>query len=74
MKFVVVRHSSRILVISGVQVFVDQVNSDVVAVTRHCPGKRESYILVARTSFRPPDQCSESIRIQNLNIPGTALV
>ena len=56
------------------QVFVDQVNSDVVAVTRHCPTKRESYILVARTSFRPADEYPESIRIPNLHIPGIPIV
>ena len=53
---------------------MDQVNSDVVAVTRHSPTKRESYILVARTSFRPADEYPESIRIPNLNIPGISIV
>ena len=36
------------------QVYVDQVNSDVVSVTRHCPESHESMIIVAHTAFHEP--------------------
>ena len=35
------------------EVFVDQKNRDVVAVTRHCPADRRSVIMVAHTHFFP---------------------
>jgi len=40
------------------EVFVDQMNRDVVAVTRHCPVDRRSVVLVAHTAFFPGDNVS----------------
>nr|XP_015838644.1 PREDICTED: glycogen debranching enzyme [Tribolium castaneum] len=41
------------------QVYVDQMDPDVVAVTRHCPETHESYVLVAFTAFTHPPEGAE---------------
>lgn len=53
------------------QVFVDQMDTDIVAVTRHCPETHQSVILVAFTAFTHPNQGSEYQRdIKPLRVEG----
>ncbi|ELU10759.1 hypothetical protein CAPTEDRAFT_167427 [Capitella teleta] len=51
------------------QVFVDQVDSDTVSVTRHNPVSHQSVILVARTVFSTPANMNAPYS-QTLQIPG----
>ena len=52
------------------QVFVDQVDSDTVSVTRHNPVSHQSVILVARTVFKTPENMNAGYA-QTLEVPGT---
>ncbi|XP_058794874.1 glycogen debranching enzyme isoform X2 [Phymastichus coffea] len=54
------------------QVFVDQMDSDVVAVTRHSPTSHESVVLVAFTAFNQPDPNASDLKrhIRPLRVEG----
>ncbi|XP_020285124.1 glycogen debranching enzyme isoform X1 [Pseudomyrmex gracilis] len=54
------------------QVFVDQIDSDIVAVTRHSPTSHESVVLVAFTAFQHPDCNASDLRrhIRPLRVEG----
>ncbi|XP_065332419.1 glycogen debranching enzyme isoform X2 [Cloeon dipterum] len=53
------------------QVFVDQVDSDVVAVTRHCPATHQSVVLVACTAFKQPEPFYKRTHTRPLRVEGT---
>lgn len=54
------------------QVFVDQMDPDIVAVTRHSPNTHESVVLVAFTAFKHPDPNVNDLRrhIKPLRVEG----
>ncbi|XP_032451729.1 glycogen debranching enzyme isoform X2 [Nasonia vitripennis] len=54
------------------QVFVDQMDVDVVAVTRHSPTTHESVVLVAFTAFKHPDPNASDLRrhVRPLRVEG----
>ncbi|XP_034241741.1 glycogen debranching enzyme isoform X2 [Thrips palmi] len=53
------------------QVFVDQMDADVVAVTRHNPSTHQSVILVAYTAFHLPDPYFSRNGMKPLTVEGT---
>ncbi|TNN22584.1 Glycogen debranching enzyme [Liparis tanakae] len=53
------------------QVFVDQVDADVVAVTRHCPSTHQSVVAVCRTAFHNPKTHQYAATVPPMFIPGT---
>ncbi|XP_011865621.1 PREDICTED: glycogen debranching enzyme isoform X2 [Vollenhovia emeryi] len=54
------------------QVFVDQMDTDIVAVTRHSPTSHESVVLVAFTAFKHPDSNAHDLRrhVKPLRVEG----
>nr|XP_012233838.1 PREDICTED: glycogen debranching enzyme isoform X2 [Linepithema humile] len=54
------------------QVFVDQMDSDIVAITRHSPTSHESVVLVAFTAFNHPDSNAHDLRrhVRPLRVEG----
>ncbi|XP_041849646.1 glycogen debranching enzyme isoform X1 [Melanotaenia boesemani] len=53
-----------------IQVYVDQVDADVVAVTRHCPSTHQSVVTVSRTAFLNPKTHKYNNSIPPMFIPG----
>nr|XP_055038988.1 glycogen debranching enzyme-like isoform X1 [Misgurnus anguillicaudatus] len=55
---------------SFTQVYVDQLDEDTVAVTRHCPSTHQSVVTVARTAFKNPDTHQYKEHLAPMYIPG----
>lgn len=53
------------------QVYVDQLDEDTVAVTRHCPSTHQSVVCVSRTAFRNPETHQYREHLSPMYIPGT---
>ncbi|KAI4898069.1 hypothetical protein NFI96_018072 [Prochilodus magdalenae] len=52
------------------QVYVDQLDEDTVAVTRHCPSTHRSVVTVSRTAFKNPKTHHYRERVPPMCIPG----
>ncbi|XP_066539576.1 glycogen debranching enzyme-like [Hoplias malabaricus] len=52
------------------QVYVDQLDEDTVAVTRHCPSTHRSVLTVSRTTFKNPKTHNYRERVSPMFIPG----
>uniref|UniRef100_A0A8C4GD67 Glycogen debranching enzyme n=1 Tax=Dicentrarchus labrax TaxID=13489 RepID=A0A8C4GD67_DICLA len=52
------------------QVYVDQVDADIVAITRHCPSTHQSVVSVCRTAFWNPKTHQYEANVPPMFIPG----
>lgn len=53
------------------QVYVDQIHRDVHAITRHCPDKRKTVVLVAHSAFQqPPWELQPSVTRPQIQMHG----
>ncbi|XP_056148989.1 glycogen debranching enzyme-like isoform X2 [Lampris incognitus] len=53
-----------------IQVYVDQVDADIVAITRHCPSTHQSVVSVCRTAFWNPKNHEYHNNVPPMFIPG----
>uniref|UniRef100_A0A3Q3IKW1 Glycogen debranching enzyme n=1 Tax=Monopterus albus TaxID=43700 RepID=A0A3Q3IKW1_MONAL len=53
-----------------IQVYVDQVDADIVAITRHCPNTHQSVVAVCRTAFWNPKTHKYNANVPPMFIPG----
>ncbi|XP_035993698.1 glycogen debranching enzyme isoform X1 [Fundulus heteroclitus] len=53
-----------------IQVYVDQIDADIVAVTRHCPSTHQSVVTVSRTAFKDPRTHQYDNYVPSMFIPG----
>lgn len=53
-----------------IQVYVDQVDADIVAITRHCPSTHQSVVTVSRTAFKNPKTHQYNNNVAPMFIPG----
>ncbi|KAL7386629.1 hypothetical protein ABVT39_011254 [Epinephelus coioides] len=53
-----------------IQVYVDQVDADIVAITRHCPSTHQSVVAVCRTAFWNPKTHQYDPKVPPMFIPG----
>ncbi|XP_037537913.1 glycogen debranching enzyme [Nematolebias whitei] len=53
-----------------IQVYVDQVDADIVAITRHCPSTHQSVVTVSRTAFKDPKTHQYDTKVPSIFIPG----
>ncbi|XP_022695874.1 glycogen debranching enzyme-like isoform X2 [Varroa jacobsoni] len=60
----------RLAIEDFVEVYVDQLDYNTVAVTRRCPHTDDSVILVSRTAFQWPKNPNEASYLRSLRIPG----
>lgn len=52
---------------------MDQVDADIVAVTRHCPSTHQSVVVVCRTAFQDPKTHQYDTNVPPMFIPGRTI-